>query len=90
MLQNIPDAHSLHLACHGHSNTENALESGFAMADRMWTVTALMELNLPHAFLAFLSACESAKTAKTQPDQAVHLAATVMFAGFKNVIGTMW
>lgn len=60
------------------------------MRDKMLTVTQLMELNLPHAFFAFLSACDTAKTGNDQPDQAVHLAATMLFVGFKSVIGTMW
>lgn len=60
------------------------------MRDKTLTVTQLMELNLPTAFFAFLSACNSAKAGKEQPDQAVHLAATMLFVGFKSVVGTMW
>lgn len=60
------------------------------MKDRMLTVANLMALRLSDAFLAFLSACETAKGDSKQPDQAIHLAATMLFAGFKSVIGTMW
>jgi CHAT domain-containing protein len=49
-----------------------------------------MKLDLKHAQLAFLSACETAKGDREQPDQAIHLAATMLFVGFKSVIGTMW
>jgi CHAT domain-containing protein len=29
-------------------------------------------------------------TVQNQSDQAIHLAATMLFAGFKSVIATMW
>jgi CHAT domain-containing protein len=80
----------LHMACHGHQDPRDALNSGFVMHDRMLTVAELMRLSLPNAFLAYLSACETAQGDSAQPDQAIHLAATMMFVGFKSVIGTMW
>ena len=45
---------------------------------------------LPNAQLAFLSACETAMGNQEQPDEAVHLAAGMLAAGFRDVIGTMW
>lgn len=90
VLENLPSASILHLACHGYYDAANPLHSGFVMRDKMLTVTQLMELNLSHAFFAFLSACDTAKTSTQQPDQAVNLATTMLFVGFKSVIGTMW
>jgi CHAT domain-containing protein len=49
-----------------------------------------MDLDLKDAFLAFLSACETAKGDKEQPDQTVDLAAAMLFVGFRSVIATMW
>jgi CHAT domain-containing protein len=69
---------------------ECALKSGFLMRDELLTVSSLMSLHLPNAFLAILSACETAKGDASQPDQAVHLAATMLYIGFKSVVGTMW
>jgi CHAT domain-containing protein len=40
--------------------------------------------------LAFLSACETAKDDKKVSDEAMHLAATLLFAGFRGVVATMW
>jgi CHAT domain-containing protein len=80
----------MHLACHGYQDTDFPLNSGFVMRDNMLTVSHLMTLSLPHAFLAFLSACETAKCDSRQPDQAVHLAAAMLFAGFKSIVATMW
>jgi hypothetical protein len=88
--EKLPEASILHLACHGHQDPEHPLDSGFVLRDAMLTVSDIMALRLPHAFLAFLSACETAKGDEKQPDQAVHLAAAMLFAGFKSIVGTMW
>jgi CHAT domain-containing protein len=47
-------------------------------------------LYLKGAYLAFLGACETAKGDREQSDQAIHLAATMLFVGFKSVVATMW
>ncbi|EIN05816.1 hypothetical protein PUNSTDRAFT_74190, partial [Punctularia strigosozonata HHB-11173 SS5] len=90
LLEKLPDATILHLACHGFQDPVNPLQSGFAMRDEMLTIEKLMPMPLPHAFFAYLSACGTAKGDKDQPDQAVHLAAVMLFAGFKSVIATLW
>jgi CHAT domain-containing protein len=87
----LESADIVHIACHGLQNMVDPLQSAFHLSDdRRITVSDLMELNLKHAHLAFLSACETAKGDKEQPDQAIHLAATMLFVGFRSVIGTMW
>lgn len=90
VLRKLPDANILHLSCHGYQSKQDPLASGFVMTDRMLTVEELMALHLPRSLFAFLSACETAKGDEDQPDEVVHLAATLLFAGFKSVIGTMW
>jgi CHAT domain-containing protein len=88
-------AHIVHLA--GHMHTENQhhsqphpLDLGFFLADGKLTVSEIMDVELRHAFLLFLSSCDTAKGDENQPDQAVHLAAAMLFSGFRNVIATMW
>ena len=49
-----------------------------------------MYTTLPNAEIAFLSACQTAEGDKDLPDEAVHLAAGMLAAGFKSVIATMW
>jgi CHAT domain-containing protein len=90
ILTRLPEASIFHLACHGHQDRRNPLNSGFVLGDRMLTVAQLTELDLPNAWMAFLSACETAKGDETLSDEAVHLAASMLFAGFQSVIGTMW
>jgi CHAT domain-containing protein len=83
-------ANFVHIACHGIQNTEDALSSGFCLSDGNLTVSRLMDLDLKDAFFAFLSACETAKGDEDQPDQIVHLAAAMLFVGFRSIVATMW
>ena len=90
VMDNLPHATILHMACHGYQDREDPLDSGFVMKDRTLSVLELMSLQLPNAFLAFLSACETAKSNEKQPDEAIHLAATMLFTGVPSVVATMW
>jgi tetratricopeptide (TPR) repeat protein len=88
--ERIKTASFVHLACHGLQHRTNALESGFYLSDDKLTISRLMELHLNHPWFAYLSACETAKGDAEQPDQVMHLAAAMLFAGFKHVVATMW
>jgi CHAT domain-containing protein len=90
VLKGLPETHILHLSCHGQQHAEDPLSSCFALRDGELTISTLMGLNLPNANLAFLGACETAKANEEQPDQAVHLAASMLFCGFRSVVATMW
>jgi CHAT domain-containing protein len=83
-------ANIVHLACHGIQDDSDATQSGFCLGNGRLTIAKLMELKLDDAFLAFLSACETAKGDREQPDQAMHLAAAILFSGFRSVVATMW
>jgi CHAT domain-containing protein len=89
VLEQMPATHVLHLACHGFQDPD-PLKSRFALSDGQLTISGLMKLNLPNAMFAFLSACETAKGDDKQPDQVVHLAASMLFCGFRSVVATMW
>jgi CHAT domain-containing protein len=80
----------VHLACHGVQNISQPLESGFCLSDGRLTIHHLMDMDLKHAFFAFLSACETATGDVKQPDQTIHLAAAMLFAGFRSIVATMW
>jgi CHAT domain-containing protein len=80
----------LHLACHGIQHREEPHKSHFCLRTGNLTITELMDMKLKNAFFAFLSACETAKGDKIHTDEAVHLAAAMLFAGFKSVVATMW
>jgi hypothetical protein len=78
-----------HLACHGKQES-HPLQSYFLLEDGRLTIETLMDLNLPHATLAYLGACETAQGDHYHTDEAVHLAASMLFCGFRSVIATMW
>jgi CHAT domain-containing protein len=86
----LESAQFVHVASHGTQDPFKPLQSGLCLQDGILTVERLMKLDLKDAFFAFLSACETAKGDKKQPDQTIHLAATLLFTGFKSVVGTMW
>jgi hypothetical protein len=86
----LTGANLIHIACHGIQDPRDALASGFGLADGRLTVSQLMKIKHNDLFFAFLSACETAKGDQDQPDQTVHLAAAMLFAGFKSIVATMW
>jgi CHAT domain-containing protein len=83
-------AHILHLACHSVQRAENPLDSAFLLSDGCLSIQDFMEIRPPDAVLAFLSACQTARGNDIVPDEAVHLAASMLFCGFKSVVATMW
>jgi CHAT domain-containing protein len=86
----LPRAEIVHLACHGVQDQDDPLNSGFCLGDGKLTVSDIMKIKHERAFLAFLSACETAKGDKNHPDQVIHLAAAMLFCGFRSVVATMW
>ncbi|TCD68794.1 hypothetical protein EIP91_009808 [Steccherinum ochraceum] len=90
VLQRLTEASILHLACHGKQDQKNPLDSGFYLRDGMLKVSDLIQLNMPAARFAFLSACESAQVDQGLPNEAVNLATSMLFTGFHSVVGTMW
>jgi CHAT domain-containing protein len=86
----LKNANFVHIACHGKQNVADALSSGFCLSDGNLSISQLMNLDLKDSFFAFLSACETAKGDERQPDQIVHLAAAMLFVGFRSVVATMW
>jgi CHAT domain-containing protein len=80
----------VHLACHGIQHREEPHKSRFCLSTGDLMVSELMRMDLKGAFLAYLSACETAKGDKKHADEVVHLAAAMLFAGFRSVVATMW
>lgn len=79
-----------HFACHGHHDSTNPFLSNFSLHDGPLSLRTIIQHELPHADLAYLSACHSAKGSAVSPDEALHLAAGMMFVGYRGVVGTMW
>jgi CHAT domain-containing protein len=91
VLSHLSGSQIVHFACHGKQDAKLPLESGLILhnANRL-KISDIMKQRPPNASLAFLSACETAMGAENLPDEAMHLAATLLFAGFRGVVATMW
>lgn len=87
VLHHMEKCNWIHLACHG---TQNGTESAFHLADGELTLQHIMESSLPHAELAVLSACQTAMGDQKLPEEALHLAAGMLMAGYDSVVATMW
>ncbi|KAJ7107041.1 CHAT domain-containing protein [Mycena epipterygia] len=92
----------VHFACHGTQDVNNPLDTGLELAEGRLKVSEIMRTTSPglhsglsestrtHMSLAFLSACETTRGDENLPDEAIHLAATLLFAGYGGVVATMW
>ena len=80
----------VHLACHGIPDPKQPFESGFALGDGLLKVENIMQYDLENAQFTYLSACHTTVGDEESPDEVIHLAAAMQFAGFRSVIGTMW
>ncbi|KAF6759603.1 CHAT domain-containing protein [Ephemerocybe angulata] len=80
----------IHLACHGSQNAAEPLKSRFLFHNGSLELGTILKSNLKHADLAFLSACQTSTGKETLSDEAVHLAAGMLAAGYRRVVGTMW
>ena len=55
------------------------------------TVSALAQVDLAHAQLAYLSACSTADPGSLDLlDESIHLTSAFQLAGFPHVVGTLW
>ncbi|KAJ6552423.1 CHAT domain-containing protein [Mycena vulgaris] len=80
----------VHFACHGVQNTSPTKSALLLARSSQLTLSNIIELSLPNADLAFLSACQTATGSQELQDESVHLTAGMLVAGYRGVIGTMW
>ncbi|KAG9123185.1 hypothetical protein FRC07_000129 [Ceratobasidium sp. 392] len=80
----------VHLACHASQNRLAPTASAFHLHDGPLDLATITRKQLKHADLAFLSACQTATGDDELPEEAVHLAAGMIMAGYRRVIATMW
>ena len=87
----MKEADWVHFACHGVQDAASPTESGLCLADqRRLKISDIIALSRPHGGLAFLSACQTATGDEGLSDEAIHIAAGMLFAGYGGVVGTMW
>jgi CHAT domain-containing protein len=94
VVQALPGATHLHLACHSNFDPREPLDSGVYLsgADRL-TVRDLLDgdLDLSSQVLAVLSACQTGLTEFNRvPDELIGLPAGLLRAGIPGVVATLW
>ncbi|KAJ6478134.1 CHAT domain-containing protein [Mycena vitilis] len=81
----------VHFACHGVQDATAPTESALLLAgNSRMMLSRIIQLNLPNADFAFLSACQTATGDRNLQEEAIHLAAGMLLAGYRGVIATMW
>jgi len=90
VLQSMELYPSIHLACHASQNLEKPLSSGIHLHNGVLELSAITKKNLPNANFAFLSACQTSTGDENLPEEAVHLAAGMLAAGYQSVVAMMW
>ncbi|KAG8778601.1 hypothetical protein FRC12_024915 [Ceratobasidium sp. 428] len=80
----------VHLACHAIQDRMDPRQSAFYLHNGKLTLETITRRAFKHKGLAFLSACQTATGDDVLPDEAMHLAAGMLAAGYPSVIATMW
>ncbi|TFK19861.1 hypothetical protein FA15DRAFT_708610 [Coprinopsis marcescibilis] len=89
-LENMNRYTSIHLVCHAAQDADEPLRSGFFLHDGRLDLSTILKQNMAHADLAFLSACQTSTGEEKLSEEAVHLAAGMLAAGYRGVVATMW
>ncbi|GAA3784954.1 CHAT domain-containing protein [Streptomyces phyllanthi] len=89
----LPGHGVAHFACHAVTDPRSPSLNRLLLHDHTsapLTAIELSALNVPHGTLAYLSACETAKSNERLADEAVHIATAFQLAGYRHVVGTLW
>ncbi|KAK4890408.1 hypothetical protein LTR27_010936 [Elasticomyces elasticus] len=86
-----------HFACHAEPDAKDPSMGAIMLYDRLndaidsLSVYALSQFEAPSAWLAYLSACQTADVQQLDlMDEVIHIAAAFQIAGFPQVVGTLW
>ncbi|KAK0447056.1 TPR-like protein [Armillaria borealis] len=79
-----------HLACHGVQRSGDPTKSAFLLHDGALELARIMSTTFDSAEIAFLSACQTATGDIERPEEAIHLSAGMLMAGYRTVFATMW
>lgn len=89
-LRFMHDFSCVHLACHASQNAADHLQSRLLLHRGELTLGTIIQMNLKNADLAFLSACQTSTGEEQLSDEASHLAAGMLAAGYRRVVATIW
>ncbi|KIK63947.1 hypothetical protein GYMLUDRAFT_40156 [Collybiopsis luxurians FD-317 M1] len=80
----------VHFASHATQFLGDPRKSAFYLYDGVLSLGEIMAKSFRNGEFAFLSACETAAGDGELPDEAIHLAAGMIMAGYQSVIATLW
>jgi CHAT domain-containing protein len=91
VLQEMKKHSWVHFACHGVQDALEPTKSAFILHNHAkLDLQKIMQKPIHCAQVAFLSACQTAAGTSKLPDEAAHLAAGMLMAGYGTVFATMW
>jgi CHAT domain-containing protein len=92
VLERLRDHRFIHIVCHGLLEPGEPFNSSFKLYQgKRLSLIDIVRSQLPNAEFAFLAACHTAELTDSSPaDEALHLAASMQYCGFRSVVGTMW
>ena len=90
VLQGMKECNWIHLACHGVQDATSATDSAFILADGSLTLKEIMKQSFSHTELAVLLACHTATGDQKLGEEAIHLAAGILMAGYGSIVASMW
>ncbi|WP_422733899.1 CHAT domain-containing protein [Micromonospora sp. WMMD558] len=79
-----------HFCCHGIVHLEKPSRSGLLLADGKLLSVARLRAAPTSGEFAFLSACHTALAGVANTDEAITLTAALQYAGWRQVVGTLW
>jgi hypothetical protein len=80
----------VHFDCHGVQDLDHPFRSGLVLHGQRLTVADIAGTRHDGAEFAFLAACQTAIGGSRVPDESITLTAALQYAGYQNVIGTLW
>jgi tetratricopeptide (TPR) repeat protein len=80
----------VHFSTHATVDGPTSLDGGLRLVNGILSIRDLSDHDLSHARFAFLSACETYRTAEEVPDEGITVGAALRIAGFEHVIATLW
>jgi hypothetical protein len=78
-----------HFSCHGHQDLTDPSNGGLLLHDGTLTVQSISTRTYRGEF-AFLSACKTATGGLDLADEVITLAAALHYAGYRQVVATLW
>ncbi len=91
LLEQLPTATHLHLACHARYDPGDPFASRFILGDKTRvTVEDLAMASMPHLAMVVASCCSTGVVDQAGADELIGLAHTMIAAGAGSVVATLW